>query len=82
MIVQIEPDQRAKSEAGQRQDRIPQNRRGSTGFLRYHGKLPEAGEVHSHESQKGAEIQQLTCVLIGAADVVEHYRASERESPR
>src|SRR5579859_553972 len=77
--IQVEPDQATEKETNQRQNRVGQNSaRGSR--LPPDGKLPEAGEIHSHESQERTEIQQFSGVLISAADRVQHYGPKKRQS--
>src|SRR6185295_10406764 len=77
--IQIEPDQAAEKESDDRQHRILKYP-ALVSLLPPDGKLPEAREVDAHESQERSKVQQLSRVLVSAADIVQEHGSEERQS--
>src|SRR5215470_17032695 len=75
-VVQVPPNQTAKEEPDERQNRIAQETP-FVAFFKENRELPECGQVHSHECEECAKIQQLAGMLVGAADVIQQYGACE-----
>src|SRR6266568_520972 len=77
--IKIPPDQAAKGETEQREQGITQQISLGIASADY-AELPKRREIHSHESEERAEIEQFAGVFVCVTHMVEPDRAKEGEN--
>src|SRR5579863_7281906 len=76
--IEIPPDDRAKDEAHERKNDVDYNAALAARYLE-HAELPESRQIHTHEREKGSEIEQFAGLLVSAAELVQELCSGEAQ---
>ena len=78
-VGKLSPDNRAGHESEQGQYGVAKYAKGLA-CRSMNRKLPEACEIHSDERKKCTEVQEFSCMLISAANVVQKHCTPKRQN--
>src|SRR5580704_16303073 len=78
--IQIPPDDCAKDEAHERQNDVDYDAALAARYFQ-HAELPESRQIHTHEREKGSEIQQFAGLLVSTAELVQELCSSKAQQP-